>query len=74
MVFRGLLGNLTGLLNFGSLAQGRFASWEPTLDVLSTLALPLLTSTAQVQVTSHAKSGSWQLDDLYLDPRVVKLG
>ncbi len=72
--FRGLLGNLTGLLNFGTLSPGGFASWQPTQDVLSTLALPLLTSTAQVELTSQAKSGSWQVDDLYLDPRVVKLG
>jgi hypothetical protein len=74
VVFRGLLGNLTGLLNFGTLSPGGFANWQPTPDVLSTLALPLLTSTAQVKLTSQAKSGSWQLDDLYLDPRVVKLG
>jgi hypothetical protein len=74
VVFHGLLGNLTGLLNFGSLSPGGFSSWQPTQDILSTLALPLLTSTAQVQVTSQASSGSWQVDDLYLDPRVVKLG
>ena len=74
VVFRGLTGNLTGLLNFGSLSPGGFANWQPTPDVLSTLALPLLTSTAQVELTSQAKSGSWQVDDLYLDPRVVKLG
>jgi hypothetical protein len=72
--FRGLLGNLTGLLNFGSLSPGGFPSWQPTQTVLSALALPLLTSTAQVKVTSQARSGSWQVDDLYLDPRVVKLG
>jgi hypothetical protein len=74
VIFRGLLGNLTGLLNFGSISPGGFASWQPTQDVLSTLALPLLTSTAQVELTSQAKSGSWQVDDVYLDPRVVKLG
>jgi hypothetical protein len=74
VVFRGLTGNLTGLLNFGSLAQGSFSSWQPTQKVLSALALPALTMTAQVQLTSQAKSGSWQIDDLYLDPRVAKLG
>jgi hypothetical protein len=74
VLFRGLTGNLTGLLNFGSLSPGGFASWQPTQDVLSTLALPLLTSSAQVELTSQAKSGSWQVDDVYLDPRVVKLG
>src|SRR5207248_7259531 len=56
--FRGLTGNLTGLLNFGSLSPSSYASWQPTSKVLSALALPLLTSTAQVQITSQAKSGS----------------
>jgi hypothetical protein len=74
VLFHGLLGNLTGLLNFGSISPGGFSSWQPTPDVLSALALPLLTWTAQVKLTSLASSGSWQIDDLYLDPRVVKLG
>jgi hypothetical protein len=42
--------------------------------VLSTLALPLLTTSAQVQVTSQATSGNWLVDDVYLDPCVAKLG
>jgi hypothetical protein len=62
------------VLNFGSLSAGGYASWQPTQKVLSALALPLLTSTAQVQLTSQAKSGSWQVDDVYLDPRIAKLG
>jgi hypothetical protein len=72
--FRGLTGNLTGLLNFGNLSQGSYSTWQPTQKVMSALALPLLTSTAQVQVTSLATSGSWQVDDVYLDPRIAKLG
>ena len=72
--FRGLTGNLTGLLNFGSLSPGSYQSWQPTQKVLSALALPLLTWTAQVQFTSQATAGSWQLDDVYLDPRIAKLG
>lgn len=74
VLFHGLLGNLTGILNVGSLSAGSFSSWQPTQRVLSTLALPLLTTTAQVQVTSQASSGNWQVDDVYLDPCVVKLG
>jgi hypothetical protein len=74
VIFRGLSGNVTGLLNFGSLSPTGYTTWQPTQRVLSALALPLLTATAQVQVTSLAKSGSWQLDDVYLDPRIAKLG
>ncbi len=74
VLFRGLTGNLTGLLNFGSLSPGGYSSWQPTQRVLSSLALPLLTSTAQVELTSQATAGSWQVDDVYLDPRIAKLG
>jgi hypothetical protein len=74
VLFRGILGNLTGLLNFGSLAPSGYSSWQPTPRVLSALALPIFTSTAQVEVTSQARSGDWQIDDVYLDPRVVRLG
>ena len=74
VLFHGLLGNLTGVLNIGSLSPGSYTSWQPTQHVLSTLALPLLTTSAQVQITSQATSGSWQLDDVYLDPCVAKLG
>ncbi len=72
--FHGLFGNLTGLLNVGSLSPGGYSSWEPTQRVLSALALPLATTSAQVIVTSEATSGSWQLDDVYLDPCVAKVG
>jgi hypothetical protein len=71
---RGLTGNLTGLLNIGSLSPSGYASWQPTQRVLSTLALPLLTTSADVLLTSKATSGSWQVDDVYLDPCVAKLG
>jgi hypothetical protein len=74
VLFHGLTGNLTGLLNVGNLSAGSYSSWQPTQKVLSALALPLLTSTAQVELTSQAKSGSWQVDDVYLDPRIAKLG
>lgn len=74
VVFRGLLGNLTGVLNVGSLSPGSYSSWQPTQRVLSALALPLFTTSAQVQLTSTATSGSWQVDDVYLDPCASKLG
>ena len=74
VLFHGLIGNLTGLLNVGSLSAGSYSSWQPTQRVLSTLALPLLTSSAQVLLTSTATSGNWQVDDVYLDPCASKLG
>jgi hypothetical protein len=74
VLFHGFTGNLTGVLNVGSLSPGSYSSWQPTQRVLSTLALPLFTTSAQVQLTSTATSGSWQVDDVYLDPCVSKLG
>lgn len=74
VVFHGLLGNLTGLLNYGSLSPDDFPSWQPTQRIASILALPLATSTAQVVVTNASLSGSWQVDDLYLDPCVSRFG
>jgi hypothetical protein len=74
VVFHGLLGNLTGILNVGSLSPSSYSSWQPTARVPSLLALPLATTSAQVVVTSQAKSGSWQVDDVYLDPCASKLG
>jgi hypothetical protein len=74
VVFRGLLGNVTGLLNIGSLSTSAYSSWQPTQRVLSALALPLATSSAQVLLTSKASAGSWQIDDVYLDPCASKLG
>lgn len=74
VLFRGPLGNLTGLLNYGSLVPGDYASWQPTQRVLSALALPLGTRSAQVLLVNASAQGSWQVDDLYLDPCRAKLG
>jgi hypothetical protein len=74
VIFHGLLGNLTGLLNIGSLSPGSYANWSPTQRVLSALALPLGTTSAQVKFTSLATAGNWLVDDTYLDPCVAKLG
>jgi hypothetical protein len=74
VVFRGLLGNVTGVLNVAALSPSGYSSWEPTERVLSTLALPLATTSAQVVFTSQASSGNWQVDDVYLDPCKMKLG
>ena len=68
IVFYGLLGNITGILNFTSFDPSGYASWEPSSDVPSGLALPLLTVAAQLRLTSTATSGTWQVDDVFVDP------
>jgi hypothetical protein len=73
VILRGPLGNLTGLLDVGSLSPGSYASWQPTQRVLSALALPLGTSSVQVFLRNEGPRGSWLLDDLYLDPCVSRV-
>jgi hypothetical protein len=68
IVFYGLLGNVTGLLNLTTFAPSGYASWEPSGDVPSLLSLPLLTTSAQLRLTSTATSGTWQVDDVFVDP------
>lgn len=72
VIFRGLTGNLTGLLNMGDLAPGEYSSWQPSAILPSLLALPLGTSSAQVRITSLATGGDWQVDDVYLDPMLAR--
>ena len=74
IVFRGLTGNVTGLLNMGELPASSYAGWRPTGDVVSLLALPLGTSAAQMVVRSAASSGDWRIDDVFVDPWLNRLG
>lgn len=74
VLFRGLTGNLTGILNVDQLHPGDYSTWQPTDRVSSALALPLLTSYAQIRVTSAARSGNWQLDDAFVDPYICGIG
>lgn len=73
VIFRGLLGNLTGLLDYASLSPGDYSSWQPTPRISSLLALPLGTTSVQVLITNASWSGSWQVDDFYLDPCVGRI-
>ena len=70
VVFRGLTGNLTGILNAGSV-DGT-GDWAPSQKINSLLALPLLTSYAQIRLV--AGDGTWQVDDAFVDPFKVGLG
>jgi hypothetical protein len=68
IVFYGLLGNITGILNVATFNPSGYGTWEPTADVPSILSLPLLTYSAQLRLTSTATSGTWQVDDVFVDP------
>jgi hypothetical protein len=63
-----VLGNVTGLLNIASFSPSGYGSWQPTSHVPSLLSLPLATVSAQIRLTSTATSGTWQVDDVFVDP------
>lgn len=68
VVFYGLTGNITGVLNVAALQPSKYGSWQPSVTIRSLLALPLLTKYAQLQVQSGATRGTWQIDDVFVDP------
>jgi hypothetical protein len=68
VIFYGLLGNVTGILNFTSFNPSGYSTWQPSGDVPSALALPIFTYAAQLRLTSTATSGTWQVDDVFVDP------
>lgn len=74
VLFRGLTGNLLGILNVGSLDASGYGSWAPTSRIASVLALPLLTTSAQIRVTNTGRSGNWLVDDMFVDPCIGRIG
>lgn len=68
IVFYGLLGNVTGILNLTSFGPSYYGSWQPSAPVPSLLSLPLATVSAQLQLTNTGTSGGWQVDDVFVDP------
>jgi hypothetical protein len=74
VLFHGLTGNLTGILNVGSLSARDYDSWRPSGRFNSLLALPLLTSYAQIRVTNTGSRGTWEIDDAFIDPCLSRLG
>jgi hypothetical protein len=74
ILFHGLTGNLTGVLNLTSFSPSGYGDWQPSGDIPSLLALPILTTSAQVRLTSLASSGSWEIDDVFVDPWVSRIG
>ena len=70
VVFHGLLGNTTGILNRSDEAGA--GAWDATDPCASLLALPLGTAYATIKLTSA--SGTWTIDDVFEDPSVFRVG
>lgn len=63
----GSLGSLLGLADVGYVSAG--SAWQPS-EAVGMLGgtLPLLTQSVQFRFTPADSSGSWKIDDVYLDP------
>jgi hypothetical protein len=76
----GLLNRLLGYSDFTTFAPG--GDWMPSNQINSTggLLMPLpvvalLSSTsARIQITPLGAGSRWQIDDLYIDPSVARIG
>ena len=72
VLFYGLTGNLLGVLNVADQQPDAFSTWQPTGDVPSVLAIPIATTSFRVRFTSLAARGTWQVDDLFVDPWSIR--
>jgi hypothetical protein len=67
----GFAGSLLGISGVGSLASG--AAWQPSpaVDMLGGTG-PLLTQYVQFRFAPADRSGSWRIDDAFLDPMMQR--
>jgi hypothetical protein len=78
VIWYGLLNQVLGISDFATLAPG--GKWLPSSKInssggLQVPLLPILGSTsARVQVTPLGAGSRWQIDDLYIDPWVNRIG
>jgi hypothetical protein len=78
VVWYGLLNKVLGISDFATYGAG--GAWSPTSKLssgggLQVPLLPILGSTsARVMVTPLGSGSAWQIDDLYIDPCIGRIG
>ena len=78
VIWYGLLNNVLGLTDFATFVPG--GGWQPSSKVdssggLQVPLLPILGSTsARVEITPLGSGSTWRIDDLYIDPSVIRFG
>ena len=78
VVWYGLLNKVLGITDFATYGAG--ATWSPTMKLssgggLQVPLLPILGSTsARVELTPLGSGSAWQIDDLYIDPCIGRIG
>ena len=64
----GLTGSQLGVLTVADQPPSDFSTWQPTGGISSLPAVSLATTSFRVRFTSLAARGTWQVDDLFVDP------
>lgn len=78
VIWYGLLNQVLGISDFATFGPG--SQWSPTSKLNSSggLAVPLLpivgSTSARVQLTPIGSGSRWQIDDLYIDPCIGRVG
>lgn len=76
--YRSLLGAILGIRSYTTLAAGDYPGWRPTQYIsvpLGTLGgVPLLTASFRVRLTPLGAGSHWQVDDIYVDPWLCRIG
>jgi hypothetical protein len=78
VVWYGLLNKVLGISDYAVFEPGH--DWSPTSKLNSSGGLqvplvPLLGSTsARVEITPLGAGSAWQVDDLYIDPSILRIG
>ena len=66
VLYDGGLGQLLGIADAGTITAGKWAP-SPKISMLGGL-LPLLTRDVRIRFTPADSTGSWTIDDVYVDP------
>jgi hypothetical protein len=66
VIYRGLLGNVVGVLNWSSLSGS--TSWSPSPSILNLQSLLGILGAKYIQLRFYADGAPSQVDDVYVDP------
>jgi hypothetical protein len=78
VVWYGLLNKVLGITDYAVFEPGH--DWSPTskLDSSGGLQVPLVpllgSTSARVEITPLGAGSAWQVDDLYIDPSILRIG
>jgi hypothetical protein len=66
VIYRGLLGNVVGVLNWATISGS--TSWSPSPSILNLQSLLAVLGAKSIQLRFYAEDAPSQVDDIYVDP------